>query len=265
MHRGGAHGARPAGDVEHVGTGAEADRVEQRRDIVGGGVREQPAVARRGVLPAGMLERAVGVCGSTEAARDVTVVSRGRGRDKMVVDGGQAGEAGAMRWLILPLVGALGAGLHAGTVRAQAPVDAFQVQGWSGGAYVDPRGTFSHCAVTTTYSGVALGFTLTPALDFRIEIASDDWRLTAGTEYVATLVIDYREPLQIIALARTDKMLVAEFGADEDFMRELREGLFLRVLAEKIGLSFSLSGSSQALLKLRSCVNERRGSASTSR
>ncbi|MBI3517097.1 MAG: hypothetical protein HY060_23950 [Proteobacteria bacterium] len=172
-----------------------------------------------------------------------------------------------MRWVILPFVGVIGVGLlGAGGARAQAPLDPFQVQGWSGGAYLDAgRGTFSHCAVTTSYSGVALGFVLTPNFDFRIEIAADDWQLKPGGEYVATLIIDYREPLQIIASARSEKMILVEFGPDEDFMRELREGLFLRVLAEHIGISFSLSGSSQALLKLRSCVSERRRGASAPR
>ena len=37
--------------------------------------------------------------------------------------------------------------------------------------------------------------------------------------------------------------------------------MFLRVLAEHIGISFSLTGSSQALTRLKSCVTERRGTA----
>ena len=159
-----------------------------------------------------------------------------------------------------------GLGGAAATARAQEPLDPFQVQGWSGGAYVDARrGTFSHCAVTTSYSGVALGFVLTPSLEFRIEIAADDWRLKAGGEYVATLIIDHHEQLQIIAAARTDKMLVVEFGPDEDVMRELREGMFLRVLAEHIGISYSLTGSSQALQRLKTCVTERRAAAAAPR
>ena len=146
--------------------------------------------------------------------------------------------------------------------RAQEIVDTFQVQGWTGGPRLDPRTRgFRDCTVSTSYGGVALGFVLDPKYEFRIEIGSDDWRLKTGSDYVATLMIDNREPLQIIALARSDKSMVAELGADEDIMKELRDGQFLRVLAEHIGISFSLSGSSQALTQLRSCVNAHRGSA----
>ena len=168
-----------------------------------------------------------------------------------------------MRRLITTLVAGLSVVLGAaGGARAEQPVDPFQVQGWSGAAYVDPpQGGLSYCAVATSYSGVALGFVLTPALEFRIEIGADDWRLKSGGDYVATLIIDHHEPLQIIAAARTDRMLVVEFGQDEDIIKELRDGMFLRVLAEHIGISFSLTGSSQALTRLKSCVTERRGTA----
>ena len=170
-----------------------------------------------------------------------------------------------MRLACTALLASLGLWLPAGdAARAQEPVDAFQVQGWAGGAYLNPRtGMFSHCAVSSTYSGVALSFILGPTLDFRIEIGADDWRLKPGGEYVATVMIDHREPLQIIASARSDKSIMAEFGPDEDMVKELRDGQFLRVLAEHIGVSFSLSGSSQALQRLRTCVTEHRTTAAT--
>jgi hypothetical protein len=172
-----------------------------------------------------------------------------------------------MRLAILAVLASVGLVLcDASAPRAQEPIDPFQVQGWAGAAYLNPRGgTFRHCVVSSSYSGVALSFVLGPTYDFRIEIGADDWRLKPGGEYVATLMIDHREPLQIIASARSDKMIAAEFGPDEDIVKELRDGQFLRVLAEHIGISFSLSGSSQALLRLRSCVNEHRGPTSATR
>jgi len=174
-------------------------------------------------------------------------------------------EVRTVRWAIAAALASLIAMVPA-MVRAQEAVDTFQVQGWSGGARLDPRTrAFHECAVSTSYGGVALGFILDPKYEFRIEIGSDDWRLKAGGDYVTTLMIDNHEPLQVIASARSDKAIVAEFGTDEDIMKELREGLFLRVLAEHIGISFSLSGSSQALQQLRNCVNTHRGSAPATR
>ena len=154
----------------------------------------------------------------------------------------------------------------ASPARAQEVVDPFEIQGWSGGAQLDPRkGTLGQCVVSSSYSGVTLSFALSPSNEFRIEIGSDDWHLRSGGDYVATLMIDHREPLQIIGAARSERLMAVEFGADDDIMRELRDGQFLRVLAEHVGFSFSLSGSSQALARLRSCVSEHRGPASASR
>ena len=181
----------------------------------------------------------------------------------MLFDRFKRGETRCLRPVISAVLAAVAVAFaNPAAPRAQEAVDAFQVQGWSGGAYFDPRThAFNRCAVSTSYGGVALGFALNPKYELQIEIGSEDWRLKSGGDYVASLMIDNREPLQIIASARSDKTLVAEFGADDDMMKELRDGQFLRVLAEHIGISFSLNGSSQALQQLRGCVNAHRGTA----
>lgn len=146
--------------------------------------------------------------------------------------------------------------------RAQEAVDTFQVPGWNGAAYRDARtGKFGYCAVSSAFGGAVLTFSLDRSQEFRIAIGAEDLRLKPGGDYVTSLMIDHREPLQIIAAAGTEKRLVIEFGVDDDIVKELREGQFLRVLAEHVGLSFSLSGSSEALLRLRSCATEHGGSA----
>jgi hypothetical protein len=149
---------------------------------------------------------------------------------------------------------------------AQESVDPFEVPGWTGAAYLDPRvGGFKNCAVSSSVGNVTLSFVLDKAQDFSVEIGAEDWRLKPGGDYVTTLVIDSHEPLQTIATARSDKRIAIGFGPDEDIMRALREGLFLRVLAEHVGLSLSLSGSSAALTQLRSCINQHRGAPSAGR
>lgn len=169
-----------------------------------------------------------------------------------------------MRGVIALTVAAVAAAVP---VRAQQPpVDGFEVPGWSGGAYVDPRtGGFNYCAVTSAIGEVTLGFLLDKDQNFRVEIAAADWRLKPGSDYVTTLIIDSHEPLQTIATARSDRRIAIELGPDDDFIKALREGLFLRVLAEHVGLSFSLSGTSLALQRLRSCVSDHRGAASAAR
>jgi len=158
----------------------------------------------------------------------------------------------------------LGLSLLAGAAGAQQAVDAFDLPGWSGAAYLDRTGAFDHCAVTSAVGGVTLSFRLDKAQNFRIEIGAEDWRLKPGGDYITKLVIDAREPLQTIASAGPDNRLAIDFGPDDDFMKALRNGLFLRVLAEHIGLSFSLTGSAAALQRLSSCVVEHGGAAKAS-
>jgi hypothetical protein len=158
--------------------------------------------------------------------------------------------------MLLALALAAMAGVDA---RAQDEVGAFQIQGWSGGARFDrTRQSFSHCAVSTVYGGITLSFVLSSDNEFRIEIGADDWTLRPGGDYVATLMIDHRA-IQAIASARSAKQMTVEFGPDDEIIKELRDGQFLRVLAEHIGISFSLAGSSQALQRLRTCVTDNRG------
>jgi hypothetical protein len=149
---------------------------------------------------------------------------------------------------------------------AQEAVDSFELPGWSGAAYLDPRsGGFRTCTVSSVVGNVTLSFVLDRDQNFAIEIGADDWHLKSGGDYVTTLVIDSREPLQTIATARSDKRIAIEFGSDDDIMRALREGLFLRVLAEHVGLSLSLGGSSAALQQLRGCVAQHRGAPNAGR
>jgi len=160
--------------------------------------------------------------------------------------------------LALALAVLVGGG-SGGGARAQDEVGAFQIQGWTGAARFDrTRQTFSHCVVSTVYGGITLSFVMSPDNEFRIELAADDWTLRPGGDYVATLMIDHRA-IQAIASARTAKQMTVEFGPDDEIVKELRDGQFLRVLAEHIGISFSLTGSSQALIRLRSCVTDNRG------
>ncbi len=144
--------------------------------------------------------------------------------------------------------------------RAPDAVDGFEIQGWQGGARFDrTTQAFSQCSVSTVYGGIVLAFVLTQADEFRIEVASDEWHLRPGGDYVTTLTIDRQQPIQVIASARSDKRFAADFGADDEIVKALRGGQFLRVISENIGMSFSLAGSSQALQRLRECVNDHRG------
>lgn len=158
------------------------------------------------------------------------------------------------------------AALVTGGARAEQAIDTFQTPGWSGAAYLDPgTGKFAYCDVSSAFGGAVLTFSLDRKQEFRIAVGAEDWRLTPHSDYVTTLMIDHHEALQTVAQAAARKQLVVEFGPDDDIVKELRDGQFLRVLAEHVGLSFSLSGSSDALVQLRSCVLQHGGATGAQR
>lgn len=156
--------------------------------------------------------------------------------------------------------GALLAGwiaLGAAAAGALEPVQPFEVGGWDGGSFVDPVARrFSHCSVWHGYGPVTLGFVLGPQGDFRIEIETQDWRLPPGSDHVATLTIDRAPPIQVIGVAETPSLLAIDVGQDEALQAAPRAGQYLRVIAERLGLSFSLGGTADALPRLRRCVAE---------
>jgi hypothetical protein len=171
---------------------------------------------------------------------------------------------GMMRGSLVPV--ALLLVLATSGARAEQAIDTFQTPGWSGAAYADPTtGKFTYCDVSSAFGGAVLTFSLDRDQQFRVEVGAEDWRLTPHSDYVTTLMIDHHEPLQTIAQAAAQKQLVVEFGPDDDIVKELRNGQFLRVLAEHVGLSFSLSGSSDALVHLRSCVMQHGGTVGAPR
>lgn len=145
------------------------------------------------------------------------------------------------------------------------PTERFEISGWDGAAYDDDAThAFSHCTVSASYGPAVLNFALDREGEFRIEIADSDWWLRSGGDYTAQVSIDSRKSLQVIASARSPQKITLDFGNDDQIMGDLQRGAYLRVIAEQIGLSFNLVGSSQALAQLQACVNLRAKAAPAS-
>lgn len=137
---------------------------------------------------------------------------------------------------------------------APDPVERFDVAGWTGAAFVDQARRFSHCAIWASFGAATLSFVQGPQGDFRIEIVADDWHMTPGSDHVATLTVDRAPPIQVIGVAEAPSLLAIDVGQDDELVRVIRAGQYLRVIAEEIGLSFSLGGTAEALPRLRRCV-----------
>lgn len=155
------------------------------------------------------------------------------------------------------LGGLLAGSIALGTAQAAAPepIRSFEIGGWQGGAFIEPVARrFSHCAVWHVYGPATLSFVLGPQGDFRVEIETGDWRLEPGSDHVATLTVDRSPPIQVIGVAETTSLLAIDVGQDEALLGALRAGQYLRVIAEQMGLSFSLGGTSDALPRLKRCV-----------
>jgi hypothetical protein len=137
-----------------------------------------------------------------------------------------------------------------------APTERFEISGWDGAAYDDEAThEFSHCTVSASYGPAVLTFALDRNGDFRIEIADSEWALRTSRDYTAQVGIDARKSLQVIAAARSPQRITIDFGDDDQIMGDIQRGAYLRVIADQIGLSFNLVGSSQALARLQACLN----------
>lgn len=144
-----------------------------------------------------------------------------------------------------------------GSVRAELEqVQKLNVAGWDGGAYKTWEGVFSHCFIARAYnSGSSLGFGLTRWEEWQIVIGDDAWRQPEWTKYKAALFID-DHPLGVFSsMVRAPKFLLINLGVRPDLYQSLRRGHRLRVEAAEEVYVFGLEGTSQALAKVRECVD----------
>jgi hypothetical protein len=134
----------------------------------------------------------------------------------------------------------------------------FSSGNWVGGAWASEEGSFSYCAVSSSFvSGIQLAFAITADYELEIALGRDDWDLPPGEVYTVSLFVD-RKPLGSFEATPTrGDVLLIHIGPRADVLRSLRMGYLFHVDAAKDDFYFDLSGSNQALEKTLECVRLR--------
>jgi hypothetical protein len=159
-----------------------------------------------------------------------------------------------MRWraVICTLGAALVCGLFGDGVWAKE-LGRIEVAGWTGGAYDDDAGAFSHCSVNSAYdNGIRLYLQLYADGDFVLGLSKDGWSLGDGVTYTVEVAVDGGHRRQARADAYGDAIFV-DLDRDAAFYRAVQKGRMLTVTAAREAFSFDLSGTNAALNQLAAC------------
>jgi hypothetical protein len=171
------------------------------------------------------------------------------------------------QYLVRPLVAGLcGTMLWCCEAAAQIrelPGTRFAAGAWVGYGFRNVTNPYGGCLVQAPRPGrTALGFYITTSaatpINFQMAVANNTWNLTVGREYAMAYWVDSNERLSVTGRA-TSKTIV-EFDIEDtvEIFERFRVGSTLNILGEGRLVTFSLSGTSAALDRLRECFERNR-------
>lgn len=138
-----------------------------------------------------------------------------------------------------------------------AEIRKFNVGAWIGGAYTKDNGTgeFSHCGAHASYrSNIVVFFMINANYHWSMMFFNPNWQMPVGNTYNIAFTVDDMSPLYGTATAfRSDAVRVPLLDSVELFNR-FKKGYQLRVAAAGQVFSFNLTGTSQLLPALLTCV-----------
>ena len=145
------------------------------------------------------------------------------------------------------------AGLTAGP--ADARVIKMKFGNWSGKSYFNDNGSFSHCAVSTSYKrGDLLVFSINGRSGFSAGIYDKRWKLTKGKSSKVRLFVDGTSQGTYTAKFLSSRQIGVFFGRDRSFFNALSRGKTLRVKGRSFSRDYSLKDAAVILQQVRKCV-----------
>jgi len=127
---------------------------------------------------------------------------------------------------------------------------------WTGGAYKEENGQFSHCAVWAKYeSGISFGVALTRSYDLRFLLQNNKWELPLEGSYKVRVSIDEKDFGLFDAFTSNEKGLIVDLGNNMTAFNLLKFGRVLRIQASKDTFTFNLKGTNKALSKVKEYVD----------
>jgi len=143
------------------------------------------------------------------------------------------------------------------SVASAEPIAGSQVNlsGWILDAYTGKSGTFSHCALSTTYrSGISMIFSIASDYRWTVGWTSSSWKFEPGQKVEVSLFIDGDGPTTVVATAATSDYARASLPDSLDLFNRFRSGNRLIVVAQGNRYGFNLDGSYAALTETHACV-----------
>ena len=148
--------------------------------------------------------------------------------------------------------------LLAMTCVAQAevvPGSQFSHGNWSGAGYTDDYGSFSHCAISTSYvSGNVLIFTVNIDATVNVAVSAPVETFMAEETFPVALIVDRRAPFYGNATAMDQKFAAVNIADFDRALESFRRGRTLVIQSKYGEVPFDLTGTSRALAATFDCA-----------
>ena len=155
------------------------------------------------------------------------------------------------------LLGVLAASLAAPVQAAASPRTPIKVGNWTGGAYVNDSGSFTHCAVSASYvGGTNLHVSVNRQMQWIMGFSNSNWKLKPGSLLPIKLVFQGHGFVDLQAEVRTADFFLFDMPETSAVIRAFRaaSGMELQVLGKQF--NFALTTTSRMLPTLVNCVRE---------
>src|SRR5262245_25822586 len=137
------------------------------------------------------------------------------------------------------------------------PAHAFTSGVWEGGPDRDVDGRFIDCTMTAqSGSGILLAFVISREGAWGLALADERWSLNVGAVQDIELTIDGRTPVKAIAKVVDRHGILVPLADDDSLIVALRQGSLLSIATGSGNFRFELTGTSDALAALSSCVTQ---------
>ncbi|KAA0579047.1 hypothetical protein FZ983_17135 [Azospirillum sp. B21] len=142
-----------------------------------------------------------------------------------------------------------------GAVHAQT----FKTGNWVGSVHWQKDGSFSHCAISSTYnSGTSLLFMVDSTLNWRVGFANSQWKLTPGARINLQYWVDGAATRSSSAIVVSEGLAVIDLPPDRGVFDLFRRGNRLTAAVPNgPQLVFMLTGTSAGLQMILDCAEAR--------
>jgi hypothetical protein len=147
----------------------------------------------------------------------------------------------------------------------ELPGTRFAAGSWAGWGFRNNSNQYGGCLVVAPRPGrTRLTFAFTTNVNFQMAVTNTAWNLRVGNEYSMAYWVDGQEPLSVTGRATAKDLVEFDLEDSNEVFERFRTGNTLHVLGEGRRVSFSLSGTSAALDRLRECYDRYRAQAQPS-